>query len=150
MSVNLLKELMMAKCTIQVKGNLARDVEAKFSKAGKAYSVLSVGSTPSKKNASGEWENGETMWFNVTVFAELNPFEFKKGSPVEVEGTFVARHYIKKDGTKGLSLDVTADGEKIKVIPRDKSVNVNAAQAEDSWNKTVAEIPLLNMDDLPF
>jgi len=99
-----MKELIMAKCTIQVKGNLARDVETKYSKAGKAYSVLSVGSTPSKKNAAGEWENGETMWFNVTVFAELNPFEFKKGSPVEVEGTFVARHYTKKDGTQGFNI----------------------------------------------
>ncbi len=36
---------------------------------------MRVGSTPSKKNASGEWENGETMWFNVTAFEELNPFD---------------------------------------------------------------------------
>jgi Single-stranded DNA-binding protein len=144
-----MKELIMAKCTIQVKGNLARDVEAKVSKAGKMYSVLSVGSTPSKKLPSGEWENGETMWFNVTVFAELNPFEFKKGSPVEVEGTFVARHYTKKDGTQGLSLDVTADGEKIKVVPRKDSVSPNSAQAQGDWNAK-ADIPTLNMDDLPF
>ena len=142
----------MAKCTIQVKGNLARDVETKYSKAGKAYSVLSVGSTPSKKNAAGEWENGETMWFNVTVFAELNPFEFKKGSPVEVEGTFVARHYTKKDGTQGLSLDVTADGEKIKSVPRKDSVSPNASQAQDNWNapKGWSEIPALVDTDAPF
>jgi len=140
----------MAKCIIQVKGNLARDVEAKVSKAGKMYSVLSVGSTPSKKLPSGEWENGETMWFNVTVFAELNPFEFKKGAPVEVEGTFVARHYQKKDGTQGLSLDVTADGEKIKVIPRNDSVSVGSSQAQGNWNNSSAELPVLNLDDLPF
>lgn len=140
----------MAKCTIQVKGNLARDVEAKVSKAGKMYSVLSVGSTPSKK-VNGEWENGETMWFNVTVFAELNPFEFKKGAPVEVEGTFVARHYTKKDGTQGLSLDVTADGAK--VIPRKESVSPNSAQAQDNWNapKGWSEVkPLVNLEDAPF
>ena len=139
----------MAKCTIQVKGNLARDVETKVSKAGKSYSVLSVGSTPSKK-VNGEWENGETMWFNVTVFAELNPFEFKKGSPVEVEGTFVARHYTKKDGTQGLSLDVTADGAK--VIPRKESVSPNSAQAQDTWNKPVgwSELPATVLEDAPF
>ena len=147
-----MKELIMAKCTIQVKGNLARDVETKYSKAGKAYSVLSVGSTPSKKNAAGEWENGETMWFNVTVFAELNPFEFKKGTPVEVEGTFVARHYQKKDGTQGLSLDVTADGEKIKSVPRTQSVSPNSAQAQDNWNapKGWTETPIINLEDAPF
>lgn len=142
----------MAKCTIQVKGNLARDVETKYSKAGKAYSVLSVGSTPSKKNAAGEWENGETMWFNVTVFAELNPFEFKKGMPVEVEGTFVARHYQKKDGTQGLSLDVTADGEKIKAVPKSGSVSPNSAKAQDNWNapKGWSEVPPLVAEDAPF
>ena len=143
----------MAKCVIQVKGNLARDVEAKVSKAGKMYSVLSVGSTPSKKLPSGEWENGETMWFNVTVFAELNPFEFKKGTPVEVEGTFVARHYTKKDGTQGLSLDVTADGEKIKSVPRTQSVSPNATQAKENWNapSNWSEVtPLVNLEDAPF
>jgi single-strand DNA-binding protein len=147
-----MKELIMAKCTIQVKGNLARDVEAKVSKAGKMYSVLSVGSTPSKKLPTGEWENGETMWFNVTVFAELNPFEFKKGTPVEVEGTFVAKHYTKKDGTQGLSLDVTADGEKIKAIPKSASVSGNSVQAQENWNapKSWVETPILNLEDAPF
>ena len=139
----------MAKCTIQIKGNLARDVEAKVSKAGKMYSVLSVGSTPSKKNAAGEWENGETMWFNVTVFAELNPFEFKKGSPVEVEGPFVARHYQKKDGTQGLSLDVTSDTAKL--IPRKDSVSTMSADAQTGWKSPAAwtEQPLIEAD-LPF
>ena len=140
----------MAKCTIQVKGNLARDVETKVSKAGKTYSVLSVGSTPSKK-VNGEWENGETMWFNVTVFAELNPFEFKKGAPVEVEGTFVARHYTKKDGTQGLSLDVTADGAK--AITKQASVSPNSQAAQDSWNapKGWSEVtPALDLSDAPF
>jgi len=113
------------------------------------YSVLSVGSTPSKKNAAGEWENGETMWFNVTVFAELNPFEFKKGSPVEVEGTFVARHYQKKDGTQGLSLDVTSDTAKL--IPRQASVSTMSADAQTGWKSPAAwtEQPLIEAD-LPF
>lgn len=139
----------MAKCTIQLRGNLARDVEAKVSKAGKMYSILSVGSTPSKKNAAGEWENGETMWFSVTVFDELNPFEFTKGAPVEIEGTFVVRSYTKKDGTKGQSLDVTSD--KAKVIPRKESVSGNSAQAQESWKAPQAwtEQPLIDVD-LPF
>lgn len=139
----------MAKCTIQVRGNLARDVEAKVSKAGKMYSILSVGSTPSKKNAAGEWENGETMWFSVTVFDELNPFEFTKGAPVEIEGTLVVRTYVKKDGTKGQSLDVTSD--KAKVIPRKESVSGNSAEAQAQWQapKAWTEQPLIDVD-LPF
>jgi single-stranded DNA-binding protein len=139
----------MAKCTIQLRGNLARDVEAKVSKAGKMYSVLSVGSTPSKKNAAGEWENGETMWFSVTVFDELNPFEFTKGAPVEIEGTFVVRSYVKKDGTKGQSLDVTSD--KAKIIPRKESVSTMSNQAQAEWKspQSWSEQTLLDAD-LPF
>lgn len=138
----------MAKCTISIKGNLARDVEAKLSKAGKPYSVLSVGSTPSKKNAQGEWENGETMWFNVTVFGELNPFEFVKGTPVELEGTFTQRSYVKKDGTKGTSNDVVTD--LIKSVPRNGNVSPNSAKAQDNWNKPAGwtEVPIT--DDMPF
>jgi single-stranded DNA-binding protein len=139
----------MAKCTIQLRGNLARDVEAKVSKAGKMYSILSVGSTPSKKNAAGEWENGETMWFSVTVFDELNPFEFTKGAPVEIEGTFVVRSYVKKDGTKGQSLDVTSD--KAKIIPRKESVSTMSTQAQSDWKspQSWSEQPLIDAD-LPF
>ncbi len=145
-----MKELIMAKCTINIKGNLARDVEAKISKAGKPYSVLSVGSTPSKKNAQGEWENGETIWFNVTVFGELNPFEFVKGTPVELEGTFTQRSYTKKDGTKGTSNDVVTD--LIKSVPRAKSESPNSQAAQTEWSKPTgwSEIPPIVAEDAPF
>lgn len=140
----------MAKTTITVRGNLARDVETKLSKAGKNYYTLSVGSTPSKKNANGEWENGETMWFAVTAFEELNPFEFVKGTPVEVTGTFTVRNYTKKDGTPGYSLDVLANS--IERIKKDAAVSPNSAQAQDSWNapKTWSEVPTLVAEDAPF
>lgn len=139
-----MKELIMAKCTIAVKGNLGQDVVTKISpKSGKPYSQLSVGSTPSKKNANGEWENGETMWFNVTVFEELNPFEFKKGAPVELEGTFVFRTYDKRDGTKGYSLDVTAN--EAKVIARDTQAKAPVA---DTWKTPQTWTPI--EEDLPF
>lgn len=138
----------MAKCTITVKGNLGRDVETKISKAGKSYSVLAVGSTPSKKNANGEWENGETMWFNVTVFDELNPFEYKKGTPVELEGTFTSRQFVKKDGTPGFSLDVAANN--IMTIQREKAVSPNSSQAQDNWNKPSGWTEVALADDMPF
>lgn len=99
----------MAKCTITVRGNLGRDLEPKFSKAGKPYTSLSVASTPSKRNAAGEFEDGETMWFNVLVFDELNPFEYVKGAPVEVTGTFTHSTFVKRDGSTGFALEVLAN-----------------------------------------
>jgi len=131
----------MAKCDITVRGNLGADVEVKWSKAGKAYSVLRVGSTPSKKNASGEWENGDTMWFSVTVFEELNPFEFKKGAPVEIEGTFTHRVFTKKDGSQGYSLDVL--GQHIQLAYKEgKKAQVPETIIPTNWQ------PI--SDDAPF
>lgn len=143
---------LMAKTTISINGNMGKDLEVKYSKAGKQYSTLTVGSTPSKKNAAGEWENGETMWFNVTVFAELNPLEFTKGAVIEVEGTFVARHYQKKDGSQGLSLDVVADGEKIKAVAKKGSVSPHSQKAQAEWSAPSGwvETPELNLADAPF
>lgn len=133
----------MAKCEIVVRGNLGADVESKVSKAGKLYYVLRVGSTPSKKNASGEWENGETMWFNVTCFEEMNPFEWVKGTPVEVHGSFVFRTYAKRDGSLGVALDVVAN--KIERVERQQK-KVEFKQEDlvpESWTS-------VNMDNAPF
>lgn len=130
----------MAKCDITVRGNLGADVEVKWSKAGKAYSVLRVGSTPSKKNVSGEWENGDTMWFSVTVFEELNPFEFKKGAPVEAHGTFVFRNYTKRDGTLGFALDVAAN--KIEIVHREsKKAEVQETVIPAGWAQITDDTP---------
>lgn len=133
----------MAKCEITVRGNMAADVDTKVSKAGKMYYSMRVGSTPSKKNAAGEWENGETMWFNVTAFEEMNPFEFVKGTPVEVFGTFVFRTFTKRDGTMGISLDVVAN--KInRVVREQKPVQFDNRQTLDvpvSWSEVDSELP---------
>jgi single-strand DNA-binding protein len=135
----------MAKCEIVVRGNLGADVESKVSKTGKMYYVLRVGSTPSKKNTSGEWENGETMWFNVTAFEELNPFEFVKGTPVEVHGSFVFRTYAKRDGSLGVALDVVANKIE-RVIKEQKQVQFKADDLiPESWTPVT-----LDPNDAPF
>lgn len=130
----------MAKTTIQVNGNLGKDVEVKYSKAGKAYSVLTVGSTPSKKNAAGAWENGETMWFNITVFDELNPHEYKKGTPVQIDGTFTFRTFTRKDGTTGYALDVAANH--IETVERKPK--------RDSLEAPIPVADALSIMDMPF
>lgn len=130
----------MAKCTITVRGNLGSDVQTKTSKSGKTYYSLNVGSTPSKKNEKGEWENGETMWFNVTVFDELNPFEFKKGAPVEIEGTFTHRVFTKKDGTQGYSLDVL--GQHIQLAYKEgKKAQVPETVIPANWQPVIEDAP---------
>lgn len=132
----------MAKCEIVVRGNLGKDVEAKFSKAGKPYSVLSVGSTPSRKGVDGEFVDGETMWFSVVVFSELNPFEFKKGARVEVEGVFTHRSFTRKDGSLGFALEVAASDAKVVYAEKPEPKQFEQSVIPASWQP--AE------DDLPF
>lgn len=135
----------MAKVSIVVRGNLGRDAEVKVSKAGKNYYSLSVGSTPSKKISEGEYEDGQTMWFNVLVFEELNPFEFVTGTQVEVEGTFTATTFTKRDGTTGYGLDVLADS--IKRVEREKREVPQFAQSTGkldvpaSWSEIDKDLP---------
>lgn len=136
----------MAKCEIIVRGNLGADVESKWSKAGKPYFVLRVGSTPSKRNSEGEWENGETMWFSVTCFEELNPFEFKKGAPVEVHGSFVFRNFTKRDGSLGFALDVVAN--RVELVKRE----AKRVEFKDTVLPIQASVPAswTQVDDTPF
>jgi single-strand DNA-binding protein len=133
----------MAKCDIVVRGNLVADVETKVSKLGNKYYVFRVGSTPGKKNAEGEWENGETMWFNVTAFEEMNPFEFVKGTSVEVFGSFVFRTFQKRDGSLGVALDVVANKVQ-RVVKEQKKVEFKQEDlVPQSWTP-------IALDDAPF
>lgn len=134
----------MAKVSVVVRGNLGRDVETKVSKAGKTYYSLSVGSTPSKRTAEGGYEDGETMWFNVLAFEEMNPFEFTKGASVEVEGTLTANLFAKRDGSTGLALDVLASS--VKRVEREPSKKAEIpAQSNSviptSWTPIEEDVP---------
>ena len=135
----------MAKCEIVVRGNMAADVETKVSKMGKPYYVFRVGSTPGKRNAEGGYDNGETMWFNVTAFEEMNPFEFVKGTFVEVHGSFVFKTFTKRDGTLGFALEVIANKVQ-RVVSEQKQVQFKPEElVPESWTPIA-----INADDAPF
>jgi single-strand DNA-binding protein len=135
----------MAKCEIVVRGNMAADVETKVSKMGKPYYVFRVGSTPGKRNPDGSYDNGETMWFNVTAFEEMNPFEFVKGTFVEVHGSFVFKTFTKRDGTLGFALEVVANKVE-RIVSEQKQVQFKPEElVPESWTPIA-----INADDAPF
>jgi single-strand DNA-binding protein len=71
-----------------------------------------------------------TTWLNCTLWgrqAESLEQYLKKGTKVFVSGEFEAREYEKKDGSKGVSLDVRVD--RIELIgSREKSDNPLASE----------------------
>jgi len=103
----------MAYARISVIGNIGKEPEMKYTAGGRAITEFSVAVSHSVKNQStGEWEDGDTNWFRVSVWgdrAERVAEQRQKGDRVLVEGRFKAREFERKDGTTGYSLEITAD-----------------------------------------
>ena len=103
---------------ITVKGNLGKDPELKFSKAGKAWISFSIGYTPREKK-DDQWIDGETMWFRVIQFgekAETAADNLAKGDTVIVTGNLKQSTFTDKDGNQRTGLEITAD--EVGIVPR--------------------------------
>ncbi len=103
----------MAFSKAMIIGNLGRDPEMRYTPNGRAVTEFSVAVTHSSRDQqTGEWSDEQTDWFRVTVWgdrAERTAEQFRKGNRVFVEGRFRTREFERKDGTKGISLEITAD-----------------------------------------
>lgn len=103
----------MAFSKVMIIGNLGRDPEMRYTPNGRPVTEFSVAVTHSSRDQqTGEWSDEATDWFRVTVWgdrAERAAEQFKKGNRVFVEGRFRTREFERKDGTKGISLEITAD-----------------------------------------
>lgn len=103
----------MAFSKAMIIGNLGRDPEMRYTPNGRPVTEFSVAVTHSARDPqTGEWADEATDWFRVTVWgdrAERTAEQFRKGNRVFVEGRFRTREFERKDGTKGISLEITAD-----------------------------------------
>ena len=103
----------MAFSKVMIIGNLGRDPEMRYTPNGRPVTEFSVAVTHSSRDQqTGEWADEATDWFRVTVWgdrAERTAEQFRKGNRVFVEGRFRTREFERKDGTKGISLEITAD-----------------------------------------
>jgi single-strand DNA-binding protein len=95
---------------ISISGNLTRDPELRFTKAGKG--VCSFGIAAERRvQENGEWVS-KTSYFNVTCWDALGEnaaASLTKGMRVVVYGRIEVREYQANDGTTRQSLDITAD-----------------------------------------
>jgi single-strand DNA-binding protein len=79
-------------------GFIGADAETKNGNNGSQFTVFSVATKRSWKNAQGEWE-ARTEWHRCLAPGKLGEFaaNLKKGAHVEVEGELRSREY-EKDG----------------------------------------------------
>ena len=96
-------------------GNLGRDPEIRYMPSGDALATLSVATTDSWKDKSGEKQE-KTEWHRVSMFgrlAEIAGEYLKKGSQVYIEGRIQTRKYTDKDGQEKYSTEIVANEMKM-------------------------------------
>lgn len=96
-------------------GNLGRDPEIRYMPSGDALATLSVATTDSWKDKSGEKQE-RTEWHRVSMFgrlAEIAGEYLKKGSQVYIEGRIQTRKYTDKDGVEKYSTEIVANEMKM-------------------------------------
>ena len=99
--------------TATIAGNCIRDVELRFSQGGLSIASFGVAYSTRKRNDAGQWEDGETSFFDVTCFGQLaeNVAEsIHKGDRVIVTGNLRQRSWEAKDsGEKRSKVEIIAD-----------------------------------------
>lgn len=88
---------------IALEGRLAADPELRFGTSGTAIARMRVVAADRRQNSSGEWEDGDTLWMDVTCFKQLaeNVVEsFQKGDLVLLYGKIKTEEWT--DKTSGM------------------------------------------------
>lgn len=97
--------------------------------------ILKVSHNQVKKNDVGKWETIARDYFDVIV---SNDMKFAENDRIDVVGKLKTKLYDKKDGSKGISLEVRGDE-----VKKSSSSSTPAAQVPDSWTQ-------IDDKDLPF
>jgi len=125
---------------ITVVGNLGKDAEVKQTRAGKTFTTFTLAYTPREKR-DGEWVDGETMWFKVTVWSLLPEVLLNKGVRVMVTGTFKQETYEKDGQSRTVNaITATAVGSVVPAVREDAGQPVLPVVSDD-WTAS---------DDTPF
>ncbi|HWL43073.1 MAG TPA: single-stranded DNA-binding protein [Ilumatobacter sp.] len=97
---------------VQIIGNVTRDPELRYTTGGAAVCSFGIAYTPRRRNANGDWEDGETSFFNCSAWRDLGEniaASITKGNRVVVTGSVRARDWEDRDGNKRTSIEIDVD-----------------------------------------
>jgi single-strand DNA-binding protein len=116
---------------ITVVGNLAAPPTLRSLTNGTPVASFRIASTPRKLDkASGEWGDGQTIWFGVAAWRALGEHcaeSLKKGDKVVVSGRLVAHTWLDPEGKERSGLEIDA-----------QSVGLDLSRGAATMLKTVA------------
>ena len=149
----------MSAPTVHVVGRLTSDPELRWTPAGHAVATFTVAGNDRRKNASGEWEDGDPCFLRCTVWRETaeNAAEsLTRGTEVVLVGKLKTRSFETKAGEKRsvIECDVEAIGPSLrlgvaKVIRASRGGKASAATA-DPWATTGTGAGGYADDEPPF
>jgi single-strand DNA-binding protein len=96
---------------VKLIGHLGRDPELKFSAGGDAVANLSLATTETWKDKSGEKQE-KTEWHRIVFFgrtAEVCGEYLKKGALVYISGRLQTRKFTNKDGNEQYTTEIVGD-----------------------------------------
>lgn len=96
---------------ITVVGRVVEPAELRFTPAGAAVATMRVAWNDRRKNAAGEWEDGDAHFLTVTAWRQLaeSVAELAKGQRVVVVGELKSRQWETREGDKRTSWQVEAE-----------------------------------------
>ena len=96
--------------SVQLMGNLAKDVELRYTASGKPVATFTVGATSTYKGQNGDAKEF-TAFVNCVAWGTQGEYmsQFMKGQKVFVQGRLQTRSYEAQDGSKRYVTEVVAD-----------------------------------------
>lgn len=96
-----------------LEGRAGADPELRFGSSGKAVCGMRVVAVDRRRNAAGDWEDGDTLWIDVTCFGDLAEHvaeSIEKGDDVLCYGKFRTEEWADREtGAKRSKVAFIAD-----------------------------------------
>ena len=96
--------------TVQILGNLTKDVEVRYTKIGKAVATFTVAASNTYIDSNGETKE-QTAFINCVAWGKQGELlqQHRKGNRLFVEGRLQTRSYEAQDGQKRYVTEVVAN-----------------------------------------
>jgi len=135
--------------SVIVSGRLTRDVDLRYTASGTPVATIGIANDRAYRDSDGNWQN-ETNFFRVTAWtklAERASENFKKGSPVIVEGRLSWKSWQDKDDNKRTAVEIVAS----RILNLEREVDTTSEPDSDD-NPEVSENTkgVKDEDEVPF
>ena len=119
--------------TVQILGNLTKDVEVRYTKIGKAVATFTVAASNTYIDSNNETKE-QTAFINCVAWGKLGESagNLRKGNRCFVEGRLQTRSYETQDGQKRYVTEVVANFVGTSLTNDDTTSNFDSfAQQQD-------------------